>query len=107
MSVRRFFVDTVTIRRYRTVSGHRKAFQATATVDVHIQALDRESRSLIDTNQDRVWVAYFDAEGFEISIGDQVEDKDGNIYKVIEYTPKDYQFGINRYKEVILVEYND
>ena len=107
MGVRRFFTTTITVRRLKAGSGFHKALQATATVDCDIRSLDRETRQRLGITEERIWVAYFDAEGFSMQKGDVIFDASGNRYQVLEYTPKTYDYGINQFKEVFLTEYND
>ncbi len=107
MSVSRFFDSVITVRRFRTVSGNKQSLQATATVDMHVQSLDREARTRLGISEERVWVGYFDAEGFDIEPEDHLYDSGGNVYKVLEVIDKTYEFGINQHREVLLVEYND
>jgi len=107
MGVNRFFTTPITIRRLKTISGNKRALQATATVDVDIRSLDRESRQRLGLVDENIWVAYFSAEGFTLAMGDKVTDSSGKIYKVIEIIPKTYDYGINQHREALLIEYND
>lgn len=106
MSVNRFFTTLFVVRRFRTISGNREALQATATVDLHVQSLDREARTRLGISEERIWVGYFDAEGFDIEAEDVLYNADGRAYKVIEVIDKTYSFGINQHREVLLAEYN-
>ena len=103
MGITRFFDESIVIRRLKTVSGSRKAFQATATVEAHVQEASPEARQALGILEERAWVAWM-PEDAEIEEGDRVEGADGKIYNVREITLKDY--GINRHKEVLLEEQN-
>lgn len=106
MSIDRFFDESIVIRRLRTVSGNKKSFQTTATVDAHIQEASPEARQILGVTEERAWVAYMD-EGAEINEGDRVFGADGKVYEVREVTTKDYTFGVNKHKEVLLMEQNE
>ena len=106
MSIDRFFDENIVIRRLRTVSGNRKSFQATATVEAHIQEASPEARQVLGITEERAWIAYMD-EDAEINEGDRVTGADGTIYHVREVTTKNYSFGINVHKEVLLTEQNE
>ena len=106
MGIKRFFDETITVRRLKTVSGNRQAFQTTATAECHIQSISSEARQRLGILEQRSWIAYFDVEGiYQPKVGDKITDEDAINYKVIDITKKDYAFGINQYIEVILVEY--
>ncbi len=107
MGVDRFFTTPITVRRLKTVSGNKKTYMATATVEVDIRSADREARQRLGITEENVWVAYFSAEGFDIAIGDRVFDPSGKVYKVLDVIPKTYSYGINQHREVFMVEYND
>lgn len=108
MGIKRFFDETITVRRLKTVSGNKRSFQSTATAECHIQDISNEARQRLGILEQRSWIAYFDIEGsYQPKIGDQITDDDGLIYKVIDVTKKDYSFGINQHIEVVLVEYNE
>lgn len=104
MSISRFFDENIVIRRLKTVSGNKKTFQGTATVEAHIQEADRETRQLLGIIEERAWVAWM-SEDTDINEGDRVTGADGKIYTVREITLKDY--GINRHIEALLEEQNE
>lgn len=108
MGVKRFFDKEVTVRRLKAVSGNKKAFQCTATADCHIQAMDRQARAEIGIVEGKAWIAYFSADDGDYTPkeNDKITDSEGNIYKIIDVTKKDYSFGINQHIEVLMVEYN-
>lgn len=103
MGIARFFDQYVVIQRLRTISGNRKAFQSTATVEGHIQSLDSRTRQALGIIEERPWVGYFPVDA-PVREGDVVTDEDGVRYEVREVTVKDYHFGINQHTEVVLVE---
>ena len=102
-TIRRFFDRNVTVRRLRTVSGDRKAFQATATVEGHVQDLGGAARQRLGIVEDRAWEAWFDLDA-DVEEGDEITDNRGTVYHVREVTRKDY--GANQHLEVILAEPN-
>lgn len=104
MSISRFFDESVVIRRMRTVSGNKKSYQSTATVEAHIQEASPEARQLLGILEERAWVAWM-AIDTEIEEGDRAYGEDGKVYQVREITIKDY--GINQHKEVLLEEQNE
>lgn len=104
MSIQHFFTKDVIVRRLSTVSGHRKAFQATATVEAHIQELDREARQRLGIIEERTWILWCEITE-DIQEGDTITDPYGMTFKVKEVTKKDY--GINQHLEVILEEPNE
>lgn len=104
MSIDRFFTNSVVIRRLRTVSGNKKTYQATATVEAHIQEASAETQQILGPTQERAWVAWMDEEA-EIEIGDRAFGPDGKVYQVREKTVKTY--GINKHCEVLLMEQNE
>jgi hypothetical protein len=104
MGIAKFFDKTVVIRRLRTLSGNKKAFQATATADGAIQEMDRYARAKMGIVDERGWIAWFDIET-DIKAGDVITRQDtGELLKVLEATQKDY--GINQHLEVMLVGHN-
>lgn len=103
MSITRFFNEDIVIRRMRDIDSTRRSWQATATADGHIQELSGEARQALGFNEERAWRAWF-REDADVEEGDQLTAEDGTIYHVREVTLKDY--GINRHKEVTLVEFN-
>jgi len=104
MSIRRFFDQDVIIRRLSTISGNRKAYQTTATVEGHIQGLDDEAKQALGIIEEKVWKAWFEVDT-DIQENDTLTGDDGKEYKIREIVTKDY--GINQHKEVILVEQNE
>lgn len=104
MSIDRFFDETIVIRRFKTLSGNKKIYQATATVEAHIQEASPDARQVLGILEERAWVAWMPIES-EIEEGDRVYGADGKVYQVREKTIKDY--GINQHTEVLLQEQNE
>lgn len=103
MSIIRFFDREVIVKRLKTITGSKKNFQSTATVEGHIQELDQEARQLLNIVEERGWIAWF-AVDTDIREGDRITDDEGKTYHVREITKKEY--GINQHLEVILMEQN-
>lgn len=101
--IKDFFGKTIVVRRLKTVSGYKKAFRATATVDCAIQELDARARMERGILEGRAWVAYFDIDE-SIEEGDSITDSNSVVYKVREVTQKDY--GMNQHLEIVMEEYN-
>lgn len=102
-TIRRFFDQNVVVRRLSSVSGDKRSFKATATVEGHIQELEDRARQLLGIIEERGWEAWFPVDA-DINEGDRITDKNGTVYNVREVTKKDY--GINQHLEVILMEQN-
>ncbi len=103
-SIARFFDRNVIVRRLKTLSGNKKTFQGTATVEGAIQELDSKARQLLGILQEKAWEAWFDVDT-DIREGDRITDEKGVIYNVREVVKKDY--GVNQHLQVILEEQND
>lgn len=99
-----FFNQDIVIRRYSTVTGNKKMFQATATVEGMIQNKVQNKMTLQGIVTERQWIAYMDLSE-DIKIGDQIVDRYGAKFSVKEVTRKDY--GINQHFEIILEEANE
>lgn len=93
----------IVIRRYRTVSGNKKSYQATATVDGLIQNQVQNKATLQGIITERKWIAYFDIDE-NVLVGDQVVDEYGAKFLVKEVTRKDY--GTNTHLEVVMEDVN-
>ena len=104
MSIRRFFDKSVVIRRLRTISGRRKSYSSTATVEGHIQGLGDEAREKLGIIEEKAWKAWFDVD-VDIKEQDILVDENGTEFKIREIVTKDY--GVNQHKEVILMEQNN
>lgn len=103
MNVTKFLDQDVTIRRLKSVSGYKKAIRATATADAHIRELDAGERTAMGIIQERAWICWL-REDTDIKEQDVLYDEDDNRFQVREITIKEY--GLNRCKEVILIEYS-
>lgn len=104
MSIQRFFTQHIQIRRLSVVSGNKKAFQATATVDGHIQEMSREARQKLGIIEERTFIAWFDVDNI-VQEGDTLIDEHDTRYVVKEVTRKDY--GVNQHKQVIIEQANE
>lgn len=106
MSIKRFFDKNIIVSRLSAVSGNKKSFSTTATVEMAVQELDRNARVQLDLTEGRAWIGYFDIEDDEsIRKGDMLRDADEVQYKVFEKTKKNY--GINQHIEVIFIKYDE
>lgn len=103
-TIQHLFTKDIVICRYSVVTGNRKAFQSTATVEGMIQNRVIEKHTLLGVIQDRIWIAYLDID-CDIKVGDQVIDKYGTKFTVKDFARKDY--GINQHIEAILEEVNE
>ena len=103
-TITHLLTQDIVIRRYKTVSGNRKAFSSTATIDGMVQNVVQNKTTLQGIITERKWVAYFDLDE-NVLVGDQVIDDDNKKFLVKEVTRKDY--GINTHLEVLLIESNE
>ena len=103
MTIMRFFDQDIIVRRLRTLSGNIRTFQATATVEGHIQELDQRARQALGIIHEQGWEAWF-PEDVTINKGDKLTDENGVDYTVRELVVKDY--GINRHTQCVLIEFN-
>lgn len=104
MAIQRFFDNTVVVRRLKVTSGKKRGFSSTATVDGAIQELDSRARAEIGIVESKAWIAWF-AEDDDIEEGDELIGPNGT-YTAVEVVTKDYGYGINRHKQVIMTEKN-
>lgn len=105
MTLMNYLDKTVVVSRLKTVSGNRRGFNTTATVDIHVQEMDQEAIRELDMVQSRAWIGYFSINDAEsIKEEDQIT-LDGKTYKVISKTDKDYGFSSNQHVEIIFTEY--
>lgn len=102
-TITHLFTRDIVIRRYATVSGNKKAFQAVDTVAGMIQNMDKEKAQLLGIISEKAYIAYFDISE-DIRLGDNIVDKYGNKYTCKEILKKDY--GINTHLECVLTEFN-
>ncbi|MBI4150501.1 hypothetical protein HY492_00065 [Candidatus Woesearchaeota archaeon] len=99
MALHDFFNKTLVVQRLKTVSGNRKNFVSTGTIDVHIQRITDEATfaqygALQATH--KCWIDL----GQNVQEGDRVRDSDGRIFHVVAVNHQD--FGMNTHTEVIL-----
>ncbi len=102
-SITHLLTQDIIIRRYKTISGDKKAFSSTATVDGLVQNQVQNKSTLQGIITERKWVAYFDVDE-NVLVGDQIIDEQNNKFVVKEVTKKDY--GINTHLECVLEEVN-
>lgn len=103
-TITHLFTKDIVIRRMRTVSGHKKSYQATATVEGMIQELSKEARQRLGIVEERTFEAWFDIDE-NVQEGDHIIDKYGTEYYVKTVTKKDY--GINTHLQAILEKPNE
>lgn len=101
MNIHHFFTQDIVVRRLSVVSGSKKAFGSTATVDGHIQEMSRTAREKLGIIEDRAFIGWFDVDE-DITEGDILVDEHGTLYKVTEVTRKDY--GVNEHLQVVMLE---
>jgi len=104
MAIRRFFDKDIVVKRYKTVSGYKKSFQATATAEGALQPLDRQSTQAIDVLTNKGYFAWFDVDE-DIKEGDRLTDENGVNYIVREIAKMDY--GANQHLECLIEEANE
>ena len=100
--IHKFFTKEIVVKRLCTISGYKKAFQATATVEGAIQEMSKETRLKLELAE-RTWIGWFDIEE-DIREGDTLVDENDVSYTVTEVTKKDY--GVNQHLQVIMQEFN-
>ena len=104
MSIKRFFDQDVVVRRLSATTGKLKEYQATATVEGHIQSLDKEARQLLGIIEEKGWKAWFPVDA-DINEKDRITDENGVVYEVREVVKKNY--GINEHLETVLMEQSE
>ena len=104
MGIRKFFGKEIIVKRYKSVSGYKKAFNTTATVEGAIQPLDKQSAQAIDILTDKGYFAWFDIDE-DVVEGDMITDENGVNYIVREVAKMDY--GCNQHLECIIEESNE
>lgn len=105
MTILKFLDKEVVVLRLKDVVGSRRNYTTTATVDIHVQEMDKEAIRELDMVEDRAWIGYF-----SIDDAEKIKEQDqlilsGKKYKVISKTEKDYEFSGNQHVEVIFIEY--
>lgn len=104
MSLINFFNKSVVIRRLESVTGYKKNFVSTGTIDAHIQRLtDEDSFQIFGAlgGTHKLWCDVAE----NLLAGDRVVDPDGVEYDVVAVNKQDY--GCNVHLEVILKKYHD
>jgi len=86
------------------VSGYKKKFVSTGTIDAHLQKITDESTFQIYGTLGATHKAWCDVDS-DIKEGDKVVDSDGNEYDVVATNKQD--FGQNVHLEVILKKYDN
>ena len=79
MSINHFFNKSIVIRRLVSVTGYKKAYQSTGTIDVHIQKISREDDLTIYGVYGATHKAWCDVSS-DVKKDDKVTDDDGIIY---------------------------
>lgn len=107
MSVRLMFDKTAIIRRQRPINGtDRTKSMSTATVDVNIQKLDRETVQKIEGVFGDEYVLFCQPE-VTIKEGDEVECKEtSKLYRVTSVI-KAEMMGIEHFKEVYITKLDE
>lgn len=85
----------------KDIGGVARRFSSTATVEGHIQEMDREARQRLGIIAERAWIAWFDVDT-DIKEADVLFDENNTRYEVREITKKAY--GINQHLQVLLME---
>lgn|SRR3990167_4959080 len=99
--IEHFFDKSVVIQRLSTVSGDRKYWVSTMTIDMHIQ-------SASNTDDLEYFAAYSASHkgwvdiDMDIQEGDRVVDADSNHYEVVNIIKKDYGFAMNTHQEIYM-----
>lgn len=102
MSVEHYFNTSIVIRRLATVSGGKKNFVATGTVDAYIrQTSDLPSSAGSYGVTEVSHKAYVDINS-NIQRGDKVTDSNGVIYNVESINEKGRGIAMNEHLEVYL-----
>jgi len=104
MSINHFFNKSIIIRRLSSVSGYKKKFVSTGTIDAHLQKLTDEADFQTFGVLGATHKAWCDVDD-DIKKGDKVIDPDNNEYKVVATNKQD--FGHNVHLEVVLKKYDD
>lgn len=100
MSIARFFDTNVVVRRLGTVSGNKKTYTTTATVNAHVQKMGREARVKQDIIEENAYLAWFKV-NTDIKEGDRVTDQNtGKEFVVQEVNNRTY--GINQHLETLM-----
>jgi len=105
MAIRRFFTDSLVVRKLKTISGYKRKYQATATVEGHIQQMDAERAAYVGGIVGRTYMGWLPIDlDFIPEPDDQITDGQGRIFVVKTVNKLDY--GINQHYELILERWN-
>jgi hypothetical protein len=102
MSIQRHFDRILVVQRLETVSGNRKSFVSTGTIDAHLQLLTGEYSSKMPQvygATHKGWCALED----DVQEGDLVRDEDGLQYAVVAVNRQNH--GSQQFLELILKRY--
>ena len=105
MTIAGFFDRRIEIRRFKDIAGFKGSYVATSTVDGHQQRIDdrnSEVEAQIEGATHKIWVDI----SVDIKDGDKVKI-DGQLYDCVATDHKDYDFAMNKHKEMFLRIYND
>lgn len=103
-SITHLFTHEIIIKRLRSTSGHKRAFQSTATVDGHVQERIKEAIPRLGIIEERTFEAWFDIDE-DVREGDKIIDHLGREFYVKTATKKDY--GVNTHLQCILEKPNE
>jgi hypothetical protein len=101
MAIHDFFDKTFMVRRMKVVSGNKKAYVSTMTIEGHMQDQG-------DSNDQEYFGAYTAAYKawidpyVTIREGDKIRTSDGLNYEVMKVNKKEYSFAENVHQELIL-----
>lgn len=104
MSIEHFFNKSIVIRRLSAISGYKKNYVATATIEAHIQKITNEATFAAFGILGATHKAWCDLDSV-VAEGDKEIDPDGNEYEVVAVNQQD--FGGQPHLEVILKKFND
>ncbi len=103
MSITHLLNKSIIIQRMKAVSGNKKSFVSTGTIDAHIQRITDEPSFQIYGVLGATHKAWCDISE-DIQEGDKVRDADGNEYLVVAVNKQD--FGNLDHLELILKKYD-
>ena len=105
MSIDHLLNKSIVIRRLAVVSGNRRNYVSTGTIDAHIQKISSEDASPLLANMAATHVAYVDVSS-DVKEGDIVIDLESEEYAVVAVNKHDFG-GMVQHKEVIMKHMND
>lgn len=105
MSIRRFFTKQLIVRKLKDVTGYKRNYQATATVEGHLQKLDDEQVALIGGVYGQTYIGWLPIDiSFTPEPDDHITDPQDRIFMV--KTVEKWDFGINQHYELMMERYN-